>query len=108
MATRLVQRMKRDWIATGRRPTGLCGAALLLAARCYNFNRTVADVVRVVHVSEAVVRKRLDEFGQTPSSTLTIDEFTTIDLVNFAFFHALFCMQYKKYFVEAMSVCVPI
>ncbi|VDN24460.1 unnamed protein product [Gongylonema pulchrum] len=36
--------MKRDWIATGRRPTGLCGAALLLAARCFNFNRTVADV----------------------------------------------------------------
>ncbi|KAK6103401.1 Transcription factor TFIIB repeat family protein [Brugia pahangi] len=80
LATRLVQRMKRDWIATGRRPTGLCGAALLLAARCYNFNRTVADVVRVVHISEAVVKKRLDEFGQTPSSTLTIDEFTSVDL----------------------------
>lgn len=82
LATRLVQRMKRDWIATGRRPTGLCGAALLLAARCYNFNRTVADVVRVVHISEAVVKKRLDEFGQTPSSTLTIDEFTSVDLVS--------------------------
>ncbi|MCP9264357.1 hypothetical protein DINM_022417 [Dirofilaria immitis] len=80
LATRLIQRMKRDWIATGRRPTGLCGAALLLAARCYNFNRTVADVVRVVHISEAVVKKRLDEFGQTPSSTLTIDEFTSVDL----------------------------
>ncbi|CAG9538811.1 unnamed protein product [Cercopithifilaria johnstoni] len=80
LATRLVQRMKRDWIATGRRPTGLCGAALLLAARCFNFNRTVADVVRVVHISEAVVKKRLDEFGQTPSSTLTIDEFTSVDL----------------------------
>uniref|UniRef100_A0A0R3RHB3 B-related factor 1 n=1 Tax=Elaeophora elaphi TaxID=1147741 RepID=A0A0R3RHB3_9BILA len=80
LATRLVQRMKRDWIATGRRPTGLCGAALLLAARCYNFNRTVADVVRVVHISEAVVKKRLDEFGQTPSSTLTIDEFASVDL----------------------------
>ncbi|VDN35235.1 unnamed protein product [Gongylonema pulchrum] len=72
--------MKRDWIATGRRPTGLCGAALLLAARCFNFNRTVADVVHVVHISEAVVRKRLDEFSQTPSSALTIDEFATIDL----------------------------
>lgn len=75
--------MKRDSIATGRRPTGLCGAALLLAARRYNFNRTINDIVNVVHVSEAVVRKRLDEFGQTPSSELTIDEFATIDLVNF-------------------------
>lgn len=73
--------MKRDWIATGRRPTGLCGAALVLAARSCNFNRTIADIVRVVHVSEAVVRKRLDEFGQTPSSSLTIDEFASVDLV---------------------------
>lgn len=81
LATRLVQRMKRDWIATGRRPTGLCGAALLLAARCYNFNRTIGDIVRVVHISEAVVRKRLDEFGKTPSSSLTIDEFAIVDLV---------------------------
>uniref|UniRef100_A0A9J2Q2X5 Cyclin-like domain-containing protein n=1 Tax=Ascaris lumbricoides TaxID=6252 RepID=A0A9J2Q2X5_ASCLU len=82
LATRLVQRMKRDWIATGRRPTGLCGAALLLAARCYNFNRTIGDIVRVVHISEAVVRKRLDEFGKTPSSSLTIDEFAIVDLEN--------------------------
>uniref|UniRef100_A0A915AFU1 B-related factor 1 n=1 Tax=Parascaris univalens TaxID=6257 RepID=A0A915AFU1_PARUN len=80
LATRLVQRMKRDWIATGRRPTGLCGAALVLAARCFNFNRTIGDIVRVVHISETVVRKRLDEFGKTPSSELTIDEFTTVDL----------------------------
>lgn len=25
-ALRLVQRMKRDWMHTGRRPSGLCGA----------------------------------------------------------------------------------
>ncbi|GMT14519.1 hypothetical protein PFISCL1PPCAC_5816, partial [Pristionchus fissidentatus] len=80
LATRLVQRMKRDWLATGRRPTGLCGAALLLAARSCNFNRSVSDVVRVVHVSEAVVRKRLDEFSQTPSSALTLDQFASVDL----------------------------
>ncbi|VDO48119.1 unnamed protein product [Haemonchus placei] len=80
LATRLVQRMKRDWLSMGRRPTGLCGAALLLAARAYNFNRTIGDVVKVVHISESVVRKRLDEFSRTPSSALTIDEFSTIDL----------------------------
>ncbi|KAK6738697.1 hypothetical protein RB195_020671 [Necator americanus] len=80
LATRLVQRMKRDWMSTGRRPTGLCGAALLLAARSFNFNRTIGDVVKVVHISESVVRKRLEEFSQTPSGALTIDEFSTIDL----------------------------
>ncbi|RCN43109.1 transcription factor TFIIB repeat-containing domain protein [Ancylostoma caninum] len=80
LATRLVQRMKRDWMSTGRRPTGLCGAALLLAARSFNFNRTISDVVKVVHISESVVRKRLEEFSQTPSGALTIDEFSTVDL----------------------------
>ncbi|CAJ0960038.1 unnamed protein product, partial [Mesorhabditis belari] len=80
LATRLVQRMKRDWMATGRRPTGLCGAALLLAARANNFNRTVQDIVKVVHISEQVVRKRLDEFARTPSANLTVDEFSAVDL----------------------------
>uniref|UniRef100_A0A1I7ZXC8 TFIIB-type domain-containing protein n=1 Tax=Steinernema glaseri TaxID=37863 RepID=A0A1I7ZXC8_9BILA len=80
LATRIVQRMKRDWLSTGRRPTGLCGAALLLAARSYNFNRTVNDVVRVVHISESVVRKRLDEFSKTPSANVTIEEFNNIEL----------------------------
>ena len=39
-ALRLVQRMKRDWIQTGRRPSGICGAALLIAARVHGFRRT--------------------------------------------------------------------
>ncbi|CAB3404917.1 unnamed protein product [Caenorhabditis bovis] len=80
LATRLVQRMKRDWMSTGRRPTGICGAALLIAARSLNFNRTINDVVKIVHISESVVRKRLEEFSQTPSGSLTIDEFSSIDL----------------------------
>jgi transcription factor IIIB subunit 2 len=29
-ALRLVQRMKRDWIQTGRRPAGICGAGTIL------------------------------------------------------------------------------
>jgi transcription initiation factor TFIIIB Brf1 subunit/transcription initiation factor TFIIB len=29
-AVRLVARMKRDWIETGRRPAGICGACLLV------------------------------------------------------------------------------
>ncbi|KAI6232742.1 B-related factor 1 [Aphelenchoides fujianensis] len=77
-ATRIVQRMKRDWMATGRRPTGICGAALLLAARAFNINRSVTDIVRVVHISETVVRKRIDEFTNTPSGGLTIDEFNIV------------------------------
>lgn len=46
-AMRLLQRMKRDWISTGRRPSGLAAAALLVAARIHEFNRTEEDVAKV-------------------------------------------------------------
>lgn len=97
-AQRLVQRMKKDSIHSGRRPSGLCGAgnlnsnyvnlfiikynrlALLIAARMHDFCRKPDDIVRVVKIHESTLRKRLLEFGETPSSALTIDEFMTIDL----------------------------
>uniref|UniRef100_A0A3Q3GLU8 Transcription factor TFIIB cyclin-like domain-containing protein n=1 Tax=Kryptolebias marmoratus TaxID=37003 RepID=A0A3Q3GLU8_KRYMA len=79
-ALRLVQRMKRDWMHTGRRPSGLCGAALLVAARLHDFCRTVKEVVNVVKVCESTLRKRLNEFEDTPTSQLTIEEFMRIDL----------------------------
>jgi transcription factor IIIB 90 kDa subunit len=79
-AQRLVQRMKKDSIHSGRRPSGLCGAALLLAARMHDFSRKPNDIVKVVKIHESTLRKRLLEFGETPSSSLTIEEFMSIDL----------------------------
>ncbi|CAL8108231.1 unnamed protein product, partial [Calicophoron daubneyi] len=46
-AMRLLQRMKKDWLTTGRRPSGLAAAALLVAARIHEFNRTEEDVARI-------------------------------------------------------------
>jgi transcription initiation factor TFIIIB Brf1 subunit/transcription initiation factor TFIIB len=34
-ALRLVASMKRDWMQTGRRPSGICGAALFIAAHIH-------------------------------------------------------------------------
>uniref|UniRef100_A0A2C9L0G2 B-related factor 1 n=1 Tax=Biomphalaria glabrata TaxID=6526 RepID=A0A2C9L0G2_BIOGL len=79
-ASRLVARMKRDWMHTGRRPAGLCGAALLISSRMHNFNRTIDQIIRVVKVCESTVRKRLLEFESTPSAQLTIEEFDNVDL----------------------------
>nr|XP_002130866.1 transcription factor IIIB 90 kDa subunit isoform X1 [Ciona intestinalis] len=79
-AMRLVSRMKRDWIHTGRRPSGLCGAALLVAARLHGFNCDLNDVVKVARIGHDTIRKRLNEFESTPSSKLTINEFMKIDL----------------------------
>ncbi|XP_037551026.1 BRF1 RNA polymerase III transcription initiation factor subunit a [Nematolebias whitei] len=79
-ALRLVQRMKRDWMHTGRRPSGLCGAALLVAARFHDFCRTMKEIINVVKVCEGTLRKRLNEFKDTPTSQLTIEEFMRVDL----------------------------
>lgn len=79
-ALRLLQRMKRDWMAIGRRPSGLCGAALLVAARMHGYNRSVQDLVGIVNMSTSTIRKRLTEFAETPSGKLNLDEFETVDL----------------------------
>ena len=79
-ALRLVSRMKRDWIHLGRRPSGLCGAALLISSRLHDFSRSLTDVVKIVKLHESTVRKRLNEFGETFVSELTISEFMTYDL----------------------------
>lgn len=79
-ANRLVQRMKRDWMHYGRRPSGLCGAAILVAARLNEIHCSIKDIIKVVKVCETTIRKRLCEFSETPTSNLTLDEFMTIDL----------------------------
>lgn len=77
-ALRLIQRMNRDWIVQGRRPSGICGAALILAARMNNFRRSVREVVYVVKVADLTIHKRLADFKETKSADLTVEEFRNI------------------------------
>lgn len=60
-----------------RRPSGICGACLLIAARIHGFNRTRQDVLNVVRIGDLTLRNRLAEFENTPSSQLTPLEFTS-------------------------------
>jgi len=62
----------------GRRPAGICGAALLLAARMNNFRRSVEEVVQVVKIADSTVRKRLEEFKGTRSGELTVADFRSV------------------------------
>ncbi|KAK4527703.1 hypothetical protein GAYE_SCF43G5629 [Galdieria yellowstonensis] len=73
-ALRLIARMKRDWIHTGRRPSGLCGAALFVAAKMHGFYRSQREIVNVVRIGDVTLRKRLLELEETPSALLTADE----------------------------------
>ncbi|KAF9259797.1 cyclin-like protein [Marasmius fiardii PR-910] len=77
-AVRLVQRFDRDWMTRGRRPAGICGAALLLAARMNNFRRSVEEIVQVVKIADTTLKKRLDEFKNTPSGNLTLVDFRNV------------------------------
>ncbi|KAG0227801.1 transcription factor TFIIIB subunit brf1 [Actinomortierella wolfii] len=74
-ALRLVSRMDRDWIRTGRRPSGICGACLLIAARMHHYRRSQKEIIQVVKIGEATLRKRLDEFAVTPSGQLSVADF---------------------------------
>lgn len=76
-ATRLVKRFDKDWMSQGRRPAGIAGACLLLAARMNNFRRSVLEMVQVVKIADVTLKKRLEEFKRTPSGKMTVSEFRT-------------------------------
>jgi transcription factor IIIB subunit 2 len=57
-AVRIVKRMDTDWIVSGRRPAGVCGACLLIAARMNGFRRTLSEMASVAKVAETTIQKR--------------------------------------------------
>ena len=78
---KILKFFQRDWITTGRRPSSVCGASLLIAAKLNGINITVNDVINVVKCSKDTLTKRLKEFSQTKASEMTKE-----DLVNFTNF----------------------
>ncbi|KAK2608636.1 transcription factor TFIIIB subunit brf1 [Conoideocrella luteorostrata] len=80
-AVRLVKRMSRDWMVMGRRPSGICGACLLMAARMHNFRRTVREVVYIVKVTNHTIQNRLQEFNITESSHMSVEDFLKQDFL---------------------------
>ncbi|CAG8663191.1 16692_t:CDS:2, partial [Funneliformis caledonium] len=107
-AMRLVQRMDRDWMQTGRRPAGICGACehefsifeassiethqmtkvrwcvsigesrLLISARMNNFQRSIKEVIAVVKTADVTIKRRLEEFKVTPTGKLSVQDFRNI------------------------------
>ncbi|KAL0216716.1 hypothetical protein P9112_008900 [Eukaryota sp. TZLM1-RC] len=82
-ALQIVRRMKRDWLHVGRRPSGLCGAALYIAAKLHGFHRDFDEITRVVKICNATLQKRLLEFARLPAAELTSEEFLEADLDSF-------------------------
>ena len=74
-AMRIVKRMNRDWMCEGRRPSGLWGAAILIAARVHGFQRSTQQILTTVKVSSETIRKRLEEFQKLPVAALAMEDF---------------------------------
>lgn len=54
-AIRLIKRMKRDWMCQGRRPSSLCGAALLIATKIHKVNTancSTTEICKTVFVCD--------------------------------------------------------
>ncbi|KAK6459959.1 transcription factor IIIB 70 kDa subunit (B-related factor) [Scheffersomyces coipomensis] len=79
-AVKLSHRMSDDWIREGRRPAGIAGACVLLAARMNNFRRSHAEIVAVSHVGQETLQRRLNEFKKTKSGDLTVQDFRETEI----------------------------
>lgn len=78
-AVKVAKCMDRDWMTTGRRPAGIAGAAVIIAARMNNYRRTLREVVLVAKVTEITLSKRIEEFKETKRSALSVKDFKNID-----------------------------
>jgi len=81
-ALKILQSMKRNWLHLGRRPNGLCGAAILIAASCHQKKRSLEEIVDVVHVCNGTIKKRINEFSLTPASNVTKEELDNIPIID--------------------------
>lgn len=80
-ATKLCQRMGLDWMVMGRKPSGICGACIAMAAQIWGFRRTVREIVYVVKVTMHTIEQRLSEFKVLDSSDMTIEDFLQQELL---------------------------
>ncbi|KAA8493839.1 Transcription factor IIIB 90 kDa subunit [Porphyridium purpureum] len=74
-ALRLIAKMKRDWMTHGRRPAGICGAAIYLASKIHGFERTFKQVGDAVRMGPSVISERIREFANTLRDDTTVAEF---------------------------------
>lgn len=78
-ACKLAHQMKNDWITTGRRPSGVCGASIFMAAKIHGFQRTPEQIISYVNLSKATLKKRVSEFLSTKAAKMSINQFKQLN-----------------------------
>lgn len=74
-ALRIVTRMKKDWMTTGRRPDGICAAAMLISTRAHGVEKPIDEIARLFRISKETLRFRLKEFSETHVAKLSLEDF---------------------------------
>ena len=82
-ALKILQFMKRDWIITGRRPSGLIGACILISAKLHKLNIDINLISNVVHVCSQTILNRIEEFSLTEVAKMTMEEFESFQESHF-------------------------
>ncbi|CAH8392836.1 unnamed protein product [Eruca vesicaria subsp. sativa] len=72
--TNIIASMKRDWMQTGRKPSGICGAAIYIAALSHGIMCSTTNIAHIVHMCGATITKRLNEFANTEAASLTVEK----------------------------------
>lgn len=96
-AVRIVQRMDRDWIVLGRKPNGICGSAVIIAARMNNYRRTATEVAYVAKTTKATLQLRLNEFARVRSAQMSVADFKDKDFIPESHDPPAFYRQSKEY-----------
>ncbi|KAF8107015.1 hypothetical protein N665_0129s0083 [Sinapis alba] len=79
----IIDSMKRDWMQTGRKPSGICGAAIYIAALSHGIMCSTTDIAHIVHMcGAATITKRLNEFANTESASLTVEELADREILH--------------------------
>eukprot|EP00486_Rosalina_sp_Unknown_P004265 CAMPEP_0201570520 /NCGR_PEP_ID=MMETSP0190_2-20130828/12817_1 /ASSEMBLY_ACC=CAM_ASM_000263 /TAXON_ID=37353 /ORGANISM="Rosalina sp." /LENGTH=529 /DNA_ID=CAMNT_0047994141 /DNA_START=105 /DNA_END=1691 /DNA_ORIENTATION=- len=78
-ACKFAHQMKNDWITTGRRPSGVCGACIFMAAKIHGFHRSVDQIISYVNLSKTTIKKRVNEFLDTQAAKMSVNEFKQLE-----------------------------
>lgn len=73
-AIQLIRRMDRDWIQSGRKPSGICGACIMIAAAKHGVQVSEQMIYKCARVCLVTINKRLKEFAQTEFAKLSFKQ----------------------------------
>lgn len=73
-AIHIVHRLDRDWIQTGRKPTGVVGTAIMIACRMHGVTVSKDKIREIARVCVSTINKRLKEISETELAKKSIDE----------------------------------